>query len=120
MSRRRRPDAPARPRHVCAAHGCSCPIDRRRFMCARHWDRLPRYLRRALTLADRGDPAVGAPPSDDYLRAASEAIKLAARADGSSVETTAFDRELARRAEAAQAGVSQNPPRNAAASTHGD
>jgi hypothetical protein len=61
--------------HYCHAVGCSVPIARRLFFCAKHWDMLPVPLRRRLTAAYREGQEEGrCRPSEEYIAAAREAV----------------------------------------------
>lgn len=68
--------------HLCHAEGCDTEVPEAMFMCAKHWRRLPRSLKRAIWAHYENGQEIRKDPSEAYLLAAEDAIEWLAKAEG--------------------------------------
>ena len=88
--------------HHCHAHNCTRSVPPKMFMCRTHWFMVPKDMQSAIWRTYRPGQEIDKRPSDDYLRAASAAVKKVAAKEGVTIVETGYDVALNTRERARQ------------------
>jgi hypothetical protein len=80
--------------HTCHATGCGAHVPPQMWGCRKHWYMVPKPIRDRIWATYRADQCDDMNPSDDYCRAAKDAVVAVAKREGLEPDTRLYDHFL--------------------------